>query len=325
MLRVGLIGNGGIAVPHKAAYKTLPDVTVEAYCDALRANLDGAGGRCYTSIDEMLLREQGQLDFVDICLPTYLHAQVAIQAMEAGFHVLCEKPMALTPSECAAMLDASRRTGKTLMIAHCNRFLNAVIHIKKCIDSNELGKVLSADFRRDSAITRLDSWLCKGSLSGGAMVDTHDHDVDLIRYLFGKPDSVSVAAASVITDGGYDSLSANYFYKDGPVVHATCSWILPHNKFNSRSIRVNFEKGYIFCDRTVGREVFQMAKADGTVTDLAAQQLSSIYYDEIAYFARCIASGAPVSLCPPEEAADAIAIITAELQSAAQGGRKINL
>lgn len=325
MLKVGIVGNGGIAAPHKAAYKKLGCVTVEAYCDALPANLEDLQGRCYTDIDEMLKAEQGKLDFVDICLPTFLHAEVAIKAMETGFHVLCEKPMALTREDCQAMLETSRRTGKKLMIAHCNRFLDAVKLVKQIIISGELGAVLSADFHRDSAITRLDSWLCKGALSGGALIDTHIHDVDLIRSLFGMPDAVSVAAASVITDGGYDTMSVNYSYENGPVVHATCSWVLPHNKFNSRCLRVNFEKGYIFCDRTVGREAFQMVTTDGTVTDLAKTQLAQIYYDEIAYFADCIAGNKEVVLCPPEEAADAIAIAMAEVRSADAGGKKIKI
>lgn len=325
MLKVGIIGNGGIAAPHRAAYEKLESVTVEAYCDALAANLENMQGRCYTDIDEMLAAEQGKLDFVDICLPTFLHRDVAVKAMEAGFHVLCEKPMALTPEDCQAMLETSKRTGKKLMIAHCNRFLDAVRLVKKTVASGELGKVISADFRRDSAIFRLDSWLCKGHLSGGALIDTHIHDVDLIRTLFGMPDSVSAMAASVITDGGYDTMSVNYQYENGPIVHATCSWVLPHNKFNSRSLRVNFEKGYIYCDRTVGREAFQLVAADGTVTDLAKTQLAQIYYDEIAYFADCVAGNKEVELCPPEEAADAIAIAMAEIRSADQGGMKIKI
>ena len=325
MLKVGLIGNGGIAVPHKAAYEKLEDITVVACCDALPANLEKLQCRCYTDVAEMLRCEKGKLDFVDICLPTFLHKDVAIKAMEAGFHVLCEKPMALHSAQCQEMLEASRRTGKKLMIAHCNRFLDAVKLVQKTIASKELGRVLSADFRRDTVMARTDSWLCKGALSGGALVDTHIHDVDLIRSFFGMPDAVSAVAASVVTEGGYDTMSVNYTYENGPVVHATCSWVLPHNKFNSRALRVNFEKGYIFCDRTVGREVFQMVTSDGTVTDLAKTQLAQIYYDEIAYFAECVAKDEQVILCPPEEAADAIAIAMAEIRSADQDGVKIKI
>lgn len=325
MIKVGLIGNGGIAAPHKAAYAKLDGIALEAYCDALSANLEGLEGRCYTDIDEMLRAEQGRLDFVDICLPTFLHAEVAVKAMEMGFHVLCEKPMALNTDQCRDMLETASRTGKKLMIAHCNRFLDAVKLIKQTLVSGELGRVVSADFRRDSYLARQDTWLCKGAQSGGALIDTHIHDVDLIRTLFGMPGSVSAAAASVITQGGYDTMSVNYQYDNGPIVHATCSWVLPHNKFNSRALRVNFEKGYIFCDRTVGREVFQMVTADGAVTDLAKTQLAQIYYDEIAYFADCIENNKPVCLCPPEEAADAIEIAMAEIRSADAGGVKIKI
>lgn len=329
MLKVGLIGNGGISNSHKKAYAQIAEeggaAIVEAYCDVNPDNLKDLEGRLYTNIDEMLEKEQGRLDYVDLCLPTFLHMEVAIKAMEKGFHVLCEKPMALNPEQCQKMLEASHRTGKTLMIAHCNRFMPAVELIHETITSGELGRVRNAEFRRDSSGPKLDSWLRRGDLSGGAMVDTHVHDTDLIRYLFGVPKAVSATGISVDTDGGYDVVSAHYLYEDGMFIHATCNWALPHNKFNSRAIRVNFEKGYIFCDRTPGRQAFFKVTEDGTVTDLTAQLDSSFFYKEIIYFIDCIANNKPVEKCLPEEAADAIRIIMAEIQSAEQNCEKITL
>lgn len=329
MLKVGLIGNGGISNQHKKAYAQIAEeggaAIVEAYCDVNPDNLKGLEGRLYTNIDEMLEKEQGRLDYVDLCLPTFLHMEVAIKAMERGFHVLCEKPMALDPEQCEKMLAASRRTGKTLMIAHCNRFMPAVELIRETIASGELGKVRNAEFRRDSGGPTPGSWLRRGTLSGGALVDTHVHDVDLIRHLFGMPKAVSATGMSVLTDGGYDIASVHYLYKDEMFVHATCNWALPNNKFNSRAIRVNFEKGYIFCDRTPGREAFFKVTEDGAVTDLTEKLDFSFFYKEIVYFIDCIANSKPVEKCLPEEASDAIRVIMAELKSMEQNCEKITV
>ena len=111
MLRVGLIGNGGIAGNHKGAYRTLPSVKLEAICDVHAEQLlQTEGLRTYTDYLQMLEQEQGRLDFVDLCVPTALHAEISIKAMEMGYHVLCEKPMARTVEQAQAMLDVSSRT-----------------------------------------------------------------------------------------------------------------------------------------------------------------------------------------------------------------------
>ena len=143
MLKVGLIGFGSISKgAHMSAYRRIKEengpVVVEAICDLNPARLEGLEGyRLYTSVEEMLEKEQGKLDYVDICVPTYLHAKLSIQAMEAGYNVLCEKPMARNVEECQQMIDASKRTGKLLMTAFCNRFYGAAQYVRDLIKSGE--------------------------------------------------------------------------------------------------------------------------------------------------------------------------------------------
>lgn len=330
MVRVGLIGNGKISGTHKKAYAQLEDVSLEVYCDSNPNNLkDLTGVRVYTDYVQMLEQEQGKLDYVDICLPTFLHAEVAVKAMEMGFHVLCEKPMARNMQEAQEMIDTSRRTGKKLMIAHCNRFWRAVEEIRRTILSGELGRVRSAEFSREGnaymGTDGVSPWFFDGSLSGGGMLDTHVHDVDLIRWLFGMPRAVSTGAAAVYTKGGYDALSTNYYYDDGLFVRASSDWTIACDKFNTRQIRVNFEKGYMITDRSPGREVFVKVREDGTVTDLIHLHEKGFYYNEIVYFIDCILNDKPVEQCPPEESADAVKIVLAEIKSADEQGKLIAL
>lgn len=330
MIRVGLIGNGKISDTHKEAYARMENVSLEVYCDANPANLKGIeGARLYTDVTEMLQKEQGKLDYVDICLPTFLHPQVSIQAMEMGFHVLCEKPMARNAEDAKLMLEASQRTGKKLMIAHCVRFGFEEMEMKKTILSGELGKVRSAEFSREGNDyidpSRISKWFFNGDLSGGGMLDTHIHDVDLIRWFFGMPRAVSSGAASVLTNKGYDAMSTNYYYDNGLFVRASSDWTIAHDKFNTRTIRINFEKGYIFNDRTPGREAFIKVHEDGTVTDMLGKGNRDVYYNEILHFIDCIQNDKEVAQCPPEESAEALQIVLAEIRSADAKGERIEL
>ena len=330
MIHVGLIGNGKISDTHKEAYARMEDVSLEVYCDANPENLKGIeGARTYTDYREMLEKEQGKLDYVDICLPTFLHAPVSILAMEMGYHVLCEKPMARNPEDTQRMLETARKTGKQLMIAHCVRFGFEEMEIKKTILSGELGKVRSAEFSREGNDyidpTRISKWFFDGTLSGGGMLDTHIHDVDLIRWFFGKPKAVSSGAASVLTNNGYDAVSTNYYYDDGLFVRASSDWTIAHDKYNTRTIRVNFEKGYLFSDRTPGRTVFIKVHEDGTETDMTDACKRDVYYNEIRYFIDCMQTGKALEQCPPEQSVESVGIVLAEIASADQQGARIEL
>lgn len=332
MFRVGVIGCGSIMkTAHLPAYKQMIEkndpIVVEAYCDIKPEQLEGLEGRLYTDVDEMLAKEQGKLDFIDICAPTYLHAELSVKAMEAGFHVLCEKPMARTVEQGQMMIDAAKRTGKLLMSAYCNRFYDAARYIRDLIQTGELGAVRNAEFCREGgpAPTGVDMWFRNAELSGGAMLDLHIHDVDMIRWMFGMPKAVSVVGKSVVTEGGYDILSANFLYENNVFVHAFCDWYTEHDKFNTRVIRVNFEKGYVYVDRSPDRVAFVKVTSDGEVTDMADKLNFNAYYNEIIYFANCLEKGLPVSESLPEDSLDSVRIVMAEMRSADLGGEKVSL
>jgi predicted dehydrogenase len=333
MIKAGLIGNGNIAGSHRKGYRRIASengpVVIEACCDIRAERLENLGGeRVYRDIDTMLAAEKGKLDYVDICLPTFLHADVAIRAMKAGFNVLCEKPMALNETLAAQMLETAAQTGKTLMIAHCNRFMDLMKVIRDICRSGELGAVRSAEFQREGGHRQpmgWNNWFRDGRLSGGAMLDLHVHDVDIINWLFGMPESVSAVAANVIPGSGYDSMSVNYHYSNGVFVHASCDWTIVNDQFNTRVTRVNFEKGYVYCDRTAGRQAFIKMSEDGTATDLSAALKSDFFYNEIMYYVDCLQNGRRVEHCPPEESIKAIRLVMAEMASADRGGEKVSL
>jgi UDP-N-acetylglucosamine 3-dehydrogenase len=125
MLRVGLVGAGMIATAHASAYENLQDqVQVVAVADVMPERAKAMGQRFNAEVfpDGETLIEQAEVDVIDVCTPTFLHAKHTIQACRAKRHVLCEKPMALSLAEADAMIQAAEDNGVTLMIAQVLRF-----------------------------------------------------------------------------------------------------------------------------------------------------------------------------------------------------------
>lgn len=328
MLKVGLIGRGTISKSHTEAYAKIDDAKIVAACDIRSEMLDDLGDiRKYTDVDEFLASEAGKLDYVDICLPTYLHCEVAVKAMEAGFNVLSEKPMALNPEQAQLMCDTAKKTGKQFMVAHVMRFMGAFNVVKECIESGELGKVRSAEFYREGGSREpmgYNNWFRDEKLSGGAMLDLHIHDVDMINALFGKPEAVSAIAANVIPGSGYDAMSVHYIYPD-MFVTATCDWTIKGDKFNTRAMRVNFEKGYIFLDRTKDRTTFVKVDADGNLDDMKDKMGLDMFYNEIRYYIDCLKNGESVDSCLPTDVVETVKMVMAEMKSADLRGEKVEL
>lgn len=338
MLKVGIIGNGEISNNHRRGYQRLfesGEIELVAICDIrperlekeFRSGFDNA--RLYTDVDEMFRAEAGKLDFVDICVPTFLHAEISNKAMQAGFDVLCEKPMARTVEQAESMIKTSKETGKRLMIAYCNRFNAGAMEVKKIIDSKKYGRVISADFRREGGSddgAGWNNWFRDFNLSGSAVLDLQIHDVDMIRWMFGVPNAVSMVGGNFTTNGGgYDIMSANFMYDDNMFVNSTCNWYVCNNRFNVRVIRVNFEQGYVYLERTPGRETFIEVPRHGEAIDLAEKNIFDPYYEEIKYFGNIIREGKQVDYNIPEESIDSVKMVMAELESADKNGERIAL
>ena len=174
MLKSCMIGYGNIAVSHKKGYDKLEDVSVVAVCDIRperRTVAVSHGLHAYEDVDEMLEKEAP--DFVDICLPTYLHCEYTVRVLEKGYHVLCEKPMGRNPEECKKMLTAAQNSGKHLMIGMCLRYDRFYNKLKEYVESGVYGKVTSATMHRVSPLPAwgYHNWFADERLSGGVILD----------------------------------------------------------------------------------------------------------------------------------------------------------
>jgi UDP-N-acetylglucosamine 3-dehydrogenase len=195
-LKVGVIGCGSIAQHrHLPEYAFNKNVELVAVCDIneerAKQVAEKLGVKAYTSYEELL--QSGEVDAVSVCTPNYLHAPISIAALNAGVHVLCEKPMATSKEEAEAMIEAAQKSGKKLMIAHNQRFVKSHQKARQLIESGEIGKIYS--FRTAFGHPGPESWSVDGKESWffkkeqafiGAMGDLGVHKTDLLRYVLGE-------------------------------------------------------------------------------------------------------------------------------------------
>ncbi len=196
MLKIGVAGCGKIAqVRHIPEYAANENCILTGYFspNASRAEDMAAkyGGKSYATAEELFASD---VDAVSICAANYAHAELTIKALEAGKHVLCEKPMAVTLQECEAMIAAAEKSGKRLMIAQNQRLAKAHMKARELLEAGEIGRVISfaSTFGHGGPETwsispGKDTWFFdRKKAAMGAMADLGIHKTDLIRYLLGQ-------------------------------------------------------------------------------------------------------------------------------------------
>lgn len=199
-VRIGMVGAGNIANAHLQSYAKLDNVEIAAICDINEERLNETADlfgieKRYLSEADMLANEE--LDAADVCVWNCSHAKCSIDALNAGLHVLCEKPMAYSAKEAEEMLQASKRNNKLLMIGFVMRFDKDSEIAKDFIDKDYLGDVYYSKatyLRRHGAPG---GWFANKELSGGGpVIDLGVHVIDLTRYLMGNPKPISVYATT---------------------------------------------------------------------------------------------------------------------------------
>ena len=200
MIKVGVIGTGGISGVHLGGYSRTPNEEIYALCDINEKNLAKRAeeykvSRTFTDYREMLALKE--LDAVSVCTWNSAHAECAIAALRAGKHVLCEKPMALNTAQAQEMEKAAKENDKLLMIGFVRRFGNDCAVLKDFIDSGSFGEIYYAKAQYLRRKGCPGGWFGDKSRSGGGpLIDLGVHVIDLCRYLMGGPQPVSVYGAT---------------------------------------------------------------------------------------------------------------------------------
>lgn len=188
-LRFAIIGYGNIGRRHAAHILANPDTTLTAVCD-IRNDVAGELQeeiKFYNKIEDLLRDDLA--DVLCVCTPNYLHEQHTIAGLNAGMHVVVEKPMALSVDECQRMMDAGDKAGKTIFAVKQNRYNPPVQEVKKLVDSGKLGEIymvqVNCFWNRGDAYYNHSDWRGSKQRDGGCLFTQFSHFVDILYYLNG--------------------------------------------------------------------------------------------------------------------------------------------
>jgi predicted dehydrogenase len=334
-MKLGMIGLGFMGRTHLQALKNVPQAEVVAVASddpvALTGDLTSTAGNLGTSgeqFDFSRMRKyrdwqdavrDPEAEAVDICLPTHLHAPAAIAALEAGKHVLVEKPMALDGAQTDRMLEASAKAGRLLMTAQVLRFFPDYLPLAELARSGRLGPMRMAVLRRRCAAPTWGQWLPDPAKSGGGVFDLLIHDVDICLHLFGRPQAISAVGHTDLAKG-IDLITAHCYYTGSATVVITGGWHHPSSYPFSMEYTVSFDGGTVEYS-SAGRPPV-LYQQDGEAEALQVPSTNG-YQAEIEYFLECASSGRQPELCPAEESAAAVKLMRLLDQSRASNGKII--
>ena len=311
MLRVGLIGCGFMGTMHANCYKALEGVTVTAVADIRpeKAEQLADGAQIYGDGKDLI--KNADVDIIDICLPTFLHAEYACLAMEKVKYVFVEKPVALTVAESRIMKAKQRKTGAFVQVGQVIRFWDEYVALQDIVESGKYGKVVNANFRRISP--RPDwgwnDWLLDAAFSGGAAQDLHIHDIDFVLSLFGEPKKVFSAKNILGEKNSY--VNSLLQYKDF-VVTVEGTWDLPSSHPFEATFRVVFENavvenagGKFMLYTNEGAEEIKLEKKELAASGGTSGNISDLggYFNELCYFVERAKNGQAIEKATLSDAA----------------------
>jgi len=334
-VNVAVVGLGFMGVTHIKAYRKIPNARIAAVCDAVRLPVNGvlvaAGGnigsddtitfdmtevKATKNLDELLA--DPAIDLIDICVPTLAHPKLSIAALQAGKHVLCEKPLARTAAAAREIADTAANAKGFFMPAMCIRFWPEYVWLKQLIDQQTYGKVLAARFRR---VSEPPAWgrehFFDGAKSGGAILDLHIHDADFVQYCFGRPLAVYAQGFSLYS-GETDHVTAQYQVACGAAVSAEGGWVMSEGHGFEMAFTVIFEKATVDynCNRGAeGLRVFENGQKPRTIQPAPGDG----YLGELTYLIDCIVNHRAPSTVTARDGASAVEICEAEGRSIKTG------
>ena len=322
-MNIGLLGYGFMGAAHLAAMRRMDGVTVAGVATRTRPSADAAprgnlkleSGALPDDVpwvpDWRTLVDDPAIEAVDICLPTQMHREVILAAFAKGKHVLCEKPMALTPAECDEILQAADRAGRTFMVAQVLRFMYPYRYALDFVRERGRGTVTAATLTRSTGFPQWGGWLAQPQQSGGAVLDLLCHDLDIALAIFGQPQRVSA-----VSDGEIDTMHATLHYEDNLDVQVTGGWRAPEVEFSQSFEIVTGSVALRF------REEKLLIATDGE-EEPAPILPHDPYHDEIAYFVECCRTGAAPEQCLPQDSARAVRLATVLRASRENNGEEM--
>ena len=319
MIKVGIFGAGFIAQAHGYAYSLQPQASLVVIADPRRERAEELaakyGATAVGSIEELLASD---VDVVSVCTPTPTHADVAIAAMAAGKHVLCEKPVARTVEQADAMIAAARANGVKFMVGHVSRYEADHRKSKEIVERGDLGKLTMAFQAITGPFPEWSSggWFADEQKSGGPVLDLAIHSFDYLLWMFGKP----VVRVSAVGARGKLNLHSyalvTLAFKDGGLGLVETSWA--HPKAQGLTVRTELSgtrgRMHWTYDDVASLEVVTEQAPKRSMVMLGENS----FRDEIADFIGCVVDDRPAPI-NGEDAREAVRVGLAALRSLETG------
>ena len=344
-IKVGVIGVGNISNEHIQAYLRNPDVELYAFCDINEDQLNKMGdkygvSRRFTDMNDMLALPE--IDAVSVCTWNAAHAPCTIAALNAGKHVLCEKPMSISKAYAEEMKAAAERNGKLLMIGFVRRFGNDCAILQDFINNDYFGELYYAKATYLRRKGNPGGWFGNKALSGGGpLIDLGVHVIDLVRYLMGKPKAISVYGATFQKLGDRRNIKEKVDYAstgksdndicnvedlatgmirfdNGAVLHIEASFSL-----NIKGPEGKIELFGTKAGAKLDPELELYSEENGYMTNVTltaptALSFDNLFKNEIDHFVSCV-KGEADCLAPAEDGVELMAILDALYESARTG------
>lgn len=339
-VNIALVGAGEIGAVHAQAHAAAPANRLCAIYDVhpeqARPLADRAGATVAPSLDAVL-GDPG-IEAVDLCVPNHLHRELTVRALEAGKHVLCEKPIALTLDDADAMLAAAARSNRFLMIGHALRFSPEYLAAKKAVEDGRIGEPLLMSGRRMISLLAgtpgADGWRRDPVRSGGAVLDMQIHDLDAFCWLLGQPESV-VARGVRSPDGAWNHVFTTVDLAGGRKGFVEASFMLQGNPLDIQchilgsagSVAYRYSPGAFALHGarsetpTKGPSLwlYQWGKEPVGLYTPEQESFAIGMRDEMAYFAECVRTGTPPCRAPAADSRRALALALASRESCETG------
>jgi predicted dehydrogenase len=318
-LTVGLIGAGAMAGVHLPAWQAL-GARVGIYStdnNAERLAATAASAAAVTTLHELLDRHE----VIDICTPTYTHKDLIVAAAEAGRHIICEKPLALTVEDAEQAIKATRAAGVSLFPAHVVRFFPEYATMATTVRAGALGTPAVLRFTRAGSYPTWSPWFADPELSGGILVDQMVHDFDFARLLAGEVTRVHARARGVLKPpappGSVAVATAVLTHSSGAISHVHGEWGLPATRFRT-TFKIAGSKGVLEHDSAKTAPFRVTAERQGEGIPGSQGLAESPYLTELREFADAI-TGRTRSRVTAEDGLAAVRIAVAALKSSQTG------
>lgn len=338
-VKVGIIGLGFMGTTHLEIYRSSGKAEVVAVADADAAKRRGdissvvgnIGGRQSNSIDftDIAVYDDGlkliadpEVELVDICLPVFLHKKFALAAINAGKHVLCEKPLAMNSADAAEIVAAAKASDKCFMVGMCVRFWPEYRYVREQYKAGKYGRICNAFFKRFSPTVSgngWDNWFADDAKSGGALLEMHLHDTDQVLSFFGRPQRVTTTGCKGMRSKDcWDHVFSFYDFGDGSMIVSEGGWTAAKKTPFEMSFQLICEQATVMFNHAGLNVYYEDGRTEKP--DLSAFSKPTGWHEEIHYLLDSIIAGVPADrYIKPDELVDGISIIEAERKSAETG------